>query len=80
VCHGGPPWEVRARRGAAGVRIEVDDASTEVPVLRDPDRMDEHGRGVMLVEQLASDWGVEVHDAGKTIWFELSVATANGAD
>jgi anti-sigma regulatory factor (Ser/Thr protein kinase) len=75
VCHDGSPMELRARRGTAGVRIEVDDTSTEVPILRDPDGMDEHGRGVMLVEQLASDWGVDVHDTGKTIWFEVAAAT-----
>jgi serine phosphatase RsbU (regulator of sigma subunit)/anti-sigma regulatory factor (Ser/Thr protein kinase) len=73
VCHVGSPMELRVRRGPAGVRIEVDDSSTEVPIVRAPDRMDEHGRGVMLVEQLASDWGVEVRETGKTIWFELPV-------
>ena len=76
VCHVGSSMEVRARRGASSIRIEVDDTSTDLPIRREPDGFDEHGRGVMLVETLSSDWGVDVHDAGKTIWFELPAATA----
>jgi serine phosphatase RsbU (regulator of sigma subunit) len=76
VCHVGSTMQVRARRGAGAIRIEVDDTSTELPIRRNPEGFDEHGRGVMLVETLASDWGVEVHDAGKTIWFELPARTA----
>jgi hypothetical protein len=41
-------------------------------VRRDPDDFDEHGRGIMLIETLAADWGVELRDGGKTIWFELA--------
>jgi hypothetical protein len=76
VCHVGSPMEVRARRGPSSIRIDVDDASTDMPIRRDPDGYDEHGRGVMLVENLSSDWGVDVHDTGKTIWFELRVAAS----
>jgi anti-sigma regulatory factor (Ser/Thr protein kinase) len=71
VCHVGSTMEVRAHRGRSSIRIEVDDASTELPIRRDPDDLDEHGRGILLVERLASDWGVDVHDAGKTIGFEV---------
>jgi serine phosphatase RsbU (regulator of sigma subunit)/anti-sigma regulatory factor (Ser/Thr protein kinase) len=83
VCHVGSPMVVRARRGASSVRIEVDDASTQLPVRRDPHELDEHGRGILLVERLALDWGVERRDDGKTIWFELattpSAPSATGA-
>ncbi len=30
------------------------------------------GRGLRIVHALADDWGVSVHDQGKTVWFELS--------
>lgn len=30
------------------------------------------GRGLRIVDALADDWGVSVHDQGKTVWFELS--------
>lgn len=29
------------------------------------------GRGLRIVDALADDWGVSVHDRGKTVWFEL---------
>ncbi len=59
------------------MRVEIDDPSPEVPVLRHPDHGDEHGRGVLLVDQLATDWGVEPHpERGKTVWFEIDVSTA----
>jgi hypothetical protein len=76
VCHVGSLMEVRARRRKSSIRIEVDDASTQPPVQRNPDGFDERGRGILLVERLAADWGVAVHDNGKTIWFELPLATA----
>ncbi len=58
------------------MRVEIDDPSPQVPVVRHPDAVDEHGRGVLLVDQLANAWGVEPHDDGKTVWFELDVSTA----
>ena len=29
------------------------------------------GRGLVLVEQLSENWGVEPRDGGKVVWFEL---------
>lgn len=77
VRHVGSPMAVRAAHHVASIRIEVDDASAEPPVLRHPDQFDEHGRGILFVETLATDWGVDLHDDGKTIWFELP-ATPTG--
>jgi anti-sigma regulatory factor (Ser/Thr protein kinase) len=33
----------------------------------------EHGRGLQLVHDLASRWGVREDPAGRTIWFELDL-------
>ncbi len=63
VRHVGSSMQVRASRRVGSVRIEVEDASTTPPILRHPDELDEHGRGIMFVETLASDWGVDVHRA-----------------
>jgi anti-sigma regulatory factor (Ser/Thr protein kinase) len=71
VRHVGSPMEVRASLQPVSIRIEVDDASTEPPIRRHPDQRDEHGRGILFVETLSTDWGVELRDGGKTIWFEL---------
>jgi anti-sigma regulatory factor (Ser/Thr protein kinase) len=60
---------VRLRRG--GVRVEVHDASPVAPVVRRYEDEAMTGRGLALVDQLASRWGVESRGGGKTVWFEL---------
>lgn len=61
--------------GDGEIRVEVrDDGSAgSAPVVgagADPDG--ESGRGLWLVSRLAADWGVEDHDAGRTVWFRLA--------
>ena len=56
------------------VRVEVDDASTDAPVLEVPDERTEHGRGLLLIASIADAWGFEVGSRGKTVWFEVSAA------
>ncbi len=84
VRHVGAPMQLRAVRHPSSIRIEVDDPSTEPPVRQDPDPLQDHGRGILLVESLATVWGVELRDDGKTVWFEIDVETAteevHGAD
>jgi anti-sigma regulatory factor (Ser/Thr protein kinase) len=76
VTHVGSPMTLRVARTPTMMRVEIDDSSPEVPVVRHPDTADEHGRGVLLVDQLANAWGVEPRAQGKTVWFELDVSTA----
>lgn len=37
----------------------------------------EHGRGLRLVQTLASRWGVREDTRGRTIWFELDLGAAS---
>lgn len=76
VTHVGAPMTIRVHRRSESVRVEIDDPSQQVPVVRHPDAADEHGRGMLLVERLASSWGVDRRADGKTVWFELDVSTA----
>lgn len=57
--------------GARRLRIEVADASDELPHKRHPGEMASSGRGVLLLEMLADDWGVDPRGEGKSTWFEL---------
>ncbi|MFE3990726.1 SpoIIE family protein phosphatase [Streptomyces goshikiensis] len=57
--------------GARRLRVEVADASDELPHKRHPGEMASSGRGVLLMEMLADDWGVDPRGEGKSIWFEL---------
>jgi anti-sigma regulatory factor (Ser/Thr protein kinase) len=57
------------------VRVTVADASPIVPRLRDYGPAAVTGRGMLLVDRLSDQWGVDVDDgAGKRVWFELPVA------
>jgi len=73
VRHVGAPMQVRAMWRRSCIRVEVDDPSVQRPVRRDPDPSEDHGRGILLVESLASAWGVELRRDGKTVWFEVAL-------
>jgi anti-sigma regulatory factor (Ser/Thr protein kinase) len=77
VRHVGQPMTVRAIRTDDRVRVEVDDPSPEPPVLVHPDAETVRGRGVLLLDALASRWGTETRADGKTVWFELDAGTAS---
>jgi anti-sigma regulatory factor (Ser/Thr protein kinase) len=71
VRHGRPPVGMLLRRVGRGVRIEVhDDAPTTPPSASGrPDLADEGGRGMFLVQTVATDTGVTaVPGDGKIVW------------
>ncbi|WP_370938024.1 ATP-binding protein [Amycolatopsis sp. cg13] len=53
------------------VVIEVDDPEPGRPQVRPPDFERARGRGMLLVDRLADDWGVHEHSGGKTVWARL---------
>ena len=55
----------------SGVRVEVGDASQDLPIPRAPDVWREGGRGIALLDMLATAWGVRQQPGGKGIWFEV---------
>ncbi|MFE9395348.1 ATP-binding protein [Streptomyces flavidovirens] len=83
VRHGTPPWGVRMWlfRGDEGpwyVRLEVDDAGPgiDIDVVRARWRhpsgfLAEGGRGLLMVDALASSWGDEPSSHGHTMWAQL---------
>ena len=54
------------------VRVEVTDESELLPERVLPSEARTGGRGLLLVDAFASDWGVESQVRGKTVWFELA--------
>lgn len=72
VIHARTPFTLRiVRRGSGTVRVSVTDGSVAVPVRQERRPDAAGGRGISIVEDLASEWGVEPHPGGKTVWFEL---------
>ena len=53
------------------VRLRVDDHSSVRPVVRTAAPDAATGRGLFIVEQLATQWGVDMHRDGKSVWVEL---------
>ncbi|MFH8736754.1 MULTISPECIES: SpoIIE family protein phosphatase [unclassified Streptomyces] len=56
-----------------GLRLAVSDTSTASPRRRAAPERATSGRGIMLIEELATAWGVEPRGNGKTVWCELSL-------
>ena len=60
---------------SAGVRVGVSDTCAQRPVHQPEDLESESGRGVAIVDALASRWGVDPHpNGGKTVWFRAAEA------
>jgi serine phosphatase RsbU (regulator of sigma subunit) len=66
------PVELRLVRGDT-LLCEVDDDDHELPVLRHAGPDTERGRGLRVVSTLAREWGASRTEAGKTVWFELTL-------
>jgi anti-sigma regulatory factor (Ser/Thr protein kinase) len=59
------------------LRVEVLDADEKTDLVpRSVGSASEHGRGLAIVDALASSWGVESRDAGKAVWFEIVLTGA----
>lgn len=66
---------VRVIDGDGAVRVTVHDAGRQPVAPRRVSTEATSGRGLALVEQLASSWGVDlVEDDGKEVWFEVARA------
>jgi signal transduction histidine kinase/DNA-binding response OmpR family regulator len=68
VLHGRPPIELRLRRTANHVIVEVFDAAPFLPRKLRPSPDDERGRGLQLVAMLADRWGTRPTPGGKAVW------------
>lgn len=55
------------------VRVTVEDPASAPPVLRAHNVDASGGRGLLLVESLATRWGSNPTDRGKAVWFEFPV-------
>jgi len=69
----GNEFTLRLRRGHESIWVEVFDTDLRLPRIRTAAESDEGGRGLYLVDQLATRWGSRPTKDGKAVWFELPV-------
>ena len=73
ILHARTPLQLTLQSRLDCVRICVEDESDEQPAVRRYESDAVTGRGLALVEQLASSWGVDATPSGKVVWCEVPV-------
>jgi anti-sigma regulatory factor (Ser/Thr protein kinase) len=74
ALHAHSEYTVHLRLDADSLLVEVSDASHVRPQQRHYAADATTGRGLMLVEALAEDWGVQASPTGKTVWCRISAS------
>jgi anti-sigma regulatory factor (Ser/Thr protein kinase) len=57
----------------AYIHIATSDDAPGGPVKQQPTRGMSHGRGLLFVDALASRWGVDREEGGKTVWADVAL-------
>jgi anti-sigma regulatory factor (Ser/Thr protein kinase) len=71
IDHAQPPYRLRLSEHGRSLRIELEDATVDPPVVRSQHPLQSRGRGMYLVETLSRAWGVLPSERGKTVWAEF---------
>jgi anti-sigma regulatory factor (Ser/Thr protein kinase) len=75
VLHAATPIVVALEYSPNACRCSVSDKCATGPLPRIVERADGSGRGLRLVNAIATAWGVERSDAGTTVWAEISAGS-----
>jgi anti-sigma regulatory factor (Ser/Thr protein kinase) len=74
IEHGSGPVSLGICRSDSDLRIDVTDAAPDHPRSSVVSDDQTRGRGLLLVESMATAWGVECPaSGGKSVWFRLRV-------
>lgn len=76
VIHAHSEVEVVLHLHTEVMRVEVIDAADEGVHRRAASSEDQSGRGMALIEAVASSWGIKSLAAGKSVWFEVPLEGA----
>jgi PAS domain S-box-containing protein len=79
VVHAGTPVTLRITAGPDALRVEVEDGSPHLPVLRTWADTAGTGRGLRIVEEHADRWSADHSGAGKVVWFEIGQPVGTSA-
>jgi anti-sigma regulatory factor (Ser/Thr protein kinase) len=59
--------------------VSVADGQRELASQVQREALAESGRGLRIVAAIASEWGVDQHDGGKTMWFRVPLRRAGSS-
>lgn len=71
ILHAQTPLQLQIEATGDRVRLRVEDSSARQPERRSYETDAVTGRGLALVETLASSWGVDPTPSGKAVWCEI---------
>ena len=79
ISHGAGEITLDITRAPQDLRVDVIDAAPERPRAEVAGPEQTRGRGILIVESLASAWGVEPPSGSrrKSVWFKLRTAGGN---
>ena len=72
VIHAHTAARLQLRFDGRLLRVEVSDGSTAAPHRRPYSPTATTGRGLMILDKVADNWGVDIGESAKTVWFELA--------
>jgi anti-sigma regulatory factor (Ser/Thr protein kinase) len=78
LTHARSEMTLELRCGEGLLRISVTDASPDSPRRQDADPGAEGGRGMHMVAEIASGWGIEHLPEGKRVWAEIAIPAPPG--
>jgi anti-sigma regulatory factor (Ser/Thr protein kinase) len=64
--------EVSARSGDVVIRVNDGGGAVRGPAVQAPGADSEHGRGLRIVDALATDWGTQASASGRATWCRLN--------
>jgi anti-sigma regulatory factor (Ser/Thr protein kinase) len=71
VQHAQTCFELAIDDAERQIRVEVRDVGQGRPRRQSPSPTDRTGRGLLIVEAMSDNWGIEPTSRGKTVWFTL---------
>ena len=71
VVHAKTMFELEVERWQNGIKIIVRDLSVQAPSMQALDPLSENGRGLLMIDNIADEWGHHVHENGKCVWADI---------
>jgi CheY-like chemotaxis protein/anti-sigma regulatory factor (Ser/Thr protein kinase) len=75
ITHARSSCELRLSVTAHALRIEAVDHGPGTPDLQIPSHKGDHGRGLHIIANLTTAWGIEIISGGKIVWADLPRST-----